>query len=152
MHTRKYLPLNFCRTAWRLCTLWGFSAPAAPAKTPLFTAREPLWRSKWPLGPARVLLSALKGYSGPALAPPECSKWPLWPALVPPVRSKRLLKRASMLPVRSKLPFWPALVPPVRSKNLLEPTSVPLSALKEAVRACCSRSLFESAGLGYTLL
>ena len=93
--------------------------------------------------------SALKGCSGPALAPPERSKWPLWPALVPPVRSKRLLKRASMLPVRSKLPFWPALVPPVRSKNLLEPASVPLSALKEAVRACCSRSLFESAGLGY---
>jgi hypothetical protein len=26
-----------------------------------------------------------------------------------------------------------------------------LSALKEAVRACCARSLFESAGLGYTL-
>ena len=27
-----------------------------------------------------------------------------------------------------------------------------LSALKEAVRACCARSLFESAGLGYTVL
>ena len=95
--------------------------------------------------------SALKGCSGPALAPPVRSKWPLWPALVPPVRSKRLLKPASMLPVRSKWPFWPALVPPVRSKSLLEPASVPLSALKEAVRACCSRSLFKSAGLGYTL-
>ena len=66
-----YLPLNFCRTPW---TLWAFSAPAAHAKTPLFTAREPLWRSKWPLGPAWVLLgrsglpgccwSALKGCSG----------------------------------------------------------------------------------------
>ena len=95
--------------------------------------------------------SALKGCSGPALAPPVRSKWPLWPALVPPVRSKRLLKPASMLPVRSKLPFWRALVPQVRSKSLLEPASVPLSALKEAVRACCSRSLFKSAGLGYTL-
>ena len=55
------------------------------------------------------------------------------------------------LPVRSKWPFWRALVPQVRSKSLLEPASVPLSALKEAVRACCSRSLFKSAGLGYTL-
>ena len=68
--------------------------------------------------------SALKGCSGPALAPPVRSKWPLWPALVPPVRSKRLLKPASMLPVRSKWPFWPALVPPVRSKSLFEPASV----------------------------
>ena len=53
-----YLPLNFCRAAWTLC---GFSAPAAPAKTPLFTAREPLWHSKWPLGPAPVLLERSEG-------------------------------------------------------------------------------------------
>ena len=29
--------------------------------TLLFTAREPLWRSKWPLGPARVLLERSEG-------------------------------------------------------------------------------------------
>ena len=57
----RYLPLNSCRKAWRLCTLWSFSAPAAPAKTLLFTAREPLWHSKWPLGPARVLLERSEG-------------------------------------------------------------------------------------------
>ena len=92
--------------------------------TLLFTAREPLWRSKWPLRPARVLLERSDGPFGPASAPPERSKWPLRPAPVPPVRSKRLLKRASMLPVRSKWPFWPALVPSVRTKSLLEPASV----------------------------
>ena len=60
---------------WTSCALCGFSAPAAPAQTPLFTAREPLWhaktqlftareplwRSKWPLGPARVLLERSEG-------------------------------------------------------------------------------------------
>ena len=56
-----YLPLNSCRMACTLCTLWAFSAPAAHAKTPLFTAREPLWQSKWPLGTARVLLERSEG-------------------------------------------------------------------------------------------
>ena len=44
-------------------------------------------------------------------------------------------------------------VPPVRPKRLFEPALVPPAcAFEEAVRDCCSRSLFESAGLGYTVL
>ena len=51
-------PRSLLQRLWGLCT---FSGPAAHAKTPLFTAREPLWRSKWPLGPARVLLERSEG-------------------------------------------------------------------------------------------
>ena len=73
-----YLPLNSCRMACTLWTLWSFSAPAAPAQTPLFPAREPLWHAKTPLlphgshfgaqnGPSHLpvcCLSARKGHSG----------------------------------------------------------------------------------------
>ena len=121
------------------CTLCGFSAPAAPAKTPLFTAREPLWplwRSKWPLGPARVLLEGSEGFSGPALAPPVRSKWPLfWPAQVPPVRSKRLLKPASMLKM-------PILACSGATSVLKKPARARLSATECAQRGCSSL-LFE---------
>ena len=96
------------------------------------------WRSKWPLGPARVLLERSEGLLGPAWAPPVRSKWPLGPALVPPVRSKRLIEPASALPVRSKWPFWPALVKKCAQKT----HSSPLQCTDCAQRGCSSL-LFE---------
>ncbi len=39
-----------------------FFCTRCTCENPLFTAREePLWRSKWPLGPARVLLERSEG-------------------------------------------------------------------------------------------
>ena len=107
--------------------------------------------------------------------PPGRSKWLFGPALVLPVHSKRLLgllESDSVPPGRSK---WLKKVQKC-SKRRKEAqkgarkgcSSLPgaASALEEAVRACfgaacafeeavrdcCSRSLFESAGLGYTVL
>ena len=100
--TATYLYYNSRSLLQRVCTLCSFSAPAAPAKTPLFTAGKPLWRSKWPLWPARLLLERSEAPFGPASAPLVRSKWPLRPAPVPPVRWKRLLWPTAALPVRSK--------------------------------------------------
>ena len=67
------------------------AAPAGP-KTPLFTAREPLWRSKWLLGPARLLLERSEGPFGPASAPPTALK--MAPQACPGVASA--LKKAAL--------------------------------------------------------
>ena len=120
----RYLPLNSCRKAWRLCMLWSFLRLPHLRKHRYLPHGSHFGARNGRSGLPGCCWSALKGCSGPALALPVRSKWLLWPALVPPVRSKRLLKPASTLPVRSKLPFWPALVPPVRSKSLSEPASV----------------------------
>ena len=61
-------------------------------KTPLFTAREPLWRSKWPLGHALLLLERSEELVGPGSASPVRSKWLLGPAPVPPVATRALKK------------------------------------------------------------
>ena len=116
-------PRSFLQRLWGLWRLCAFSAPAAPAKTPLFTAREPLWHSKWPLGPARVLLERSEGLFWACFDAASALKM----AILACSGATRALKK----PVRARLSA--------------------LSALKEAVRACCSRSLFKSAGLGYTL-
>ena len=56
-----YIYLNFRAAAcMRSDLLLSFGA-CWHSKTLLFTAREPLWRSKWPLGPARVLLERSEG-------------------------------------------------------------------------------------------
>ena len=75
------------------------------------------------------------------------SKWPLRPAPVLPVRSKRLLGPALAVPVPSEWSLSPALLPPVRSKRLFDRFGA-ASAFKAAVPG----SLFENAGLGYTVL
>ena len=107
--------------------------------------------------------------------PPGRSKWLFGPALVLPVHSKRLLgllESDSVPPGRSK---WlkKAQKCSKRRKEAQKGTrkgcsslpgaaSAPEEAVRacfgaacafeEAVRDCCSRSLFESAGLGYTVL
>ena len=86
--------------------VFSFVAAGALENSAIYRTRA-TWHSKWPLGPARVLLERSKGLFGPASAPLVRSKWPLWPALVPPVSSE--------------WPLWPALVPPVRPKRLFEP-------------------------------
>ena len=111
--------------------------PAGP-KTPLFTAREPLWRSK------TLLFTAPE--------PLWRSKWLLGPARLLPVRSKELFGPASVQPVRSKWPLWPARVLLERSKGhsgLLTRNG----ALKIAALTCPSvASALEKAALAATAL
>ena len=75
---------------------------------------------------------------------------PLIPA--PPKRldSKRELN--DFMSMRSKWPVWhvPVLVSVL--KEAVRDCFGAASALKEAFRACCSRSLFTKAGLGCTVL
>ena len=135
----------------RLCGFCAFSAPAAHAKTPLFTAREPLWRSKWPLGPARVLLERSEGLFRACFGAASALKMA---ALACPGAATALKKAAqACFDAASALKMailacsgaTSALKKPVRARFSA------LNALEEAVRARCSRSLFKSAGLGYTL-
>ena len=148
-------PRSFLQRLWGLCSFCTFSAPAAHAKTPLFTAREPLWHAKTPLFIAQE--------------PLWHAKWPLNTAIYRTGATLALKMAAPVCPgaagalgravracfgatraLKMAAPACPgaasALEKPVRACFSAS------SALKESVRACCSRSLFKSAGLGCTVL
>ena len=66
-------------------------------------------------------------------------------------RFKKAQKGAKGLTKALEKAFQACPVPPVRPKAVRACFGA-ACAFEEAVRDCCSRSLFESAGLGYTVL
>ena len=112
--------------------------------TLLFTAREPLWRSKWPLGPARVLLERSEGLfqtcfgatsalematlacpgaaSALKKAAPAC--FDAASALKIAILACSGAASALRKPARARLSALSALMPPVRSKSLFELASM----------------------------
>ena len=120
-------------------------------KTLLFTAREPLWHSKWPLGTARVLLERSEGLFRVCFGAASALEM----AALACLGAASALKKAAQACIDAASALKIAILACSGAASALqEPARArfsALSALKEAVRACCAKSLFESAGLGYTL-
>ena len=128
------ISICLCRTAW---TLWKVCEFFALFKTPLFTV---------------CCWSAQKGRSGLLMQTSlVSSKWPL---SMPRCHHCTQNGCSDLLWRRQYAQNGRCAWPPVCSKRLFEPASctVASSACKGAVGACCSRSLFKSAGLGCTVL
>ena len=121
------------------------------SRTPLFTARGPLSRSKWPLGPARVLPERSEGLFRACFRAASALEM----AALACLGAASALNKAAQACIDAASALKIAILACSGAASALQKPArarfSALSALKEAVRACCAKSLFENAGLGYIL-